>query len=164
MFLGVTAVIFLIEYFVYKFFKVFYDINTITAGAGDVAGEFTGEIFSLVFSLDGIFKILLFFLPMVLYLTIFKYLSPAKRINAKKRCFVAFALVMICFLNFICIKLSPVHSQGYKDFYTFQSAVSNYGLMTALRLDVIYYFSGNSLDTFANVNVDFPQTTPVHHQ
>lgn len=163
-FLGVTAVIFLIEYFVYKFFKVFYDINTITAGAGDVAGEFTGEIFSLVFSLDGIFKILLFFLPMVLYLTIFKYLSPAKRINAKKRCFVAFALVMICFLNFICIKLSPVHSQGYKDFYTFQSAVSNYGLMTALRLDVIYYFSGNSLDTFANVNVDFPQTTPVEQQ
>lgn len=162
--LGITAVIFLIEYFVYKFFKVFYDINTITAGAGDVAGEFAAETFSLVFSVDGIFKILLFFLPLILYITITRYLSSATRTNAKNKCFTIFAIILACLINFTAIKLSPVHAQSYKEFYTFQSAVSNYGLMTALRLDVKYHFTRSSLDTFANLDSqaeDVPETEEI---
>ncbi len=162
-FLAISAVIYLVEYFVYKYFKIFYDINTITGGAGDVAGEFSGEVFSLVFSADGIFKILLFFLPLVAFLTVVRFISPAKRISARRRCFVIFAVIMVCFLNFTTLKLSPVYSQSYKEFYNFQTAVSNFGLITGLRLDTIYHFTQGSSDAFSEVDVqnvvDLPDET-----
>ena len=48
--IGLFALIYLVEYFVYRQFKVFYDINTVVGGAGDALTTYTKEAFALVFS------------------------------------------------------------------------------------------------------------------
>ena len=58
---------FIIEFFVYRQFKVFYDLNTVLGGAGDVAGGFMSDVIRLVFSADGLLHIALFLLPTILY-------------------------------------------------------------------------------------------------
>ena len=64
----IPAVAFLVEYFVFCQFKVLYDLNTVTHGAGDVAGQFTGDIKRMVFSASGMRTIFLFFLPLIVYI------------------------------------------------------------------------------------------------
>lgn len=43
-FLAVGALPYLVEYFVYRIFNVFYDVNTVFAGAGDAVGGFFGTM------------------------------------------------------------------------------------------------------------------------
>ena len=56
--LGVTGILYIVEFLVYKFFKVFYDINTVTGAAGDAATTYTTEIFQLI--LKNLWAVLLF--------------------------------------------------------------------------------------------------------
>ena len=65
--LGVTSLPYLVQYFVYRQFKMFYDLNTMTGGAKDALGSFSGEMFDMIFSFEGIAVILLYALPIVLY-------------------------------------------------------------------------------------------------
>ena len=67
-----TAVIFLVEYFVYKYFKIFYDLKTVTGGAGDVVGGFGGKVLELIFAPSGLMIIALFLIPTILFIV---YLS-----------------------------------------------------------------------------------------
>ena len=51
--MGLFAVAYLVEYFVYRQFKVFYDVNTVLLGAEDAVGGFSDVIFSLIFNWGG---------------------------------------------------------------------------------------------------------------
>lgn len=62
-----TVLPFLIEYFVYLQFKIFYDVRTCLNGAGGVFKDFLGDIFRLIFSWNGLSRIFLFLLPIVLF-------------------------------------------------------------------------------------------------
>ena len=83
--LAVIAVPYLIEYFVHRQFKVYYDLNTIFNGANDVMDGFLGDIFRLIFCWDGLSKIFLFFLPAILYALFGARLFWHARANAKTR-------------------------------------------------------------------------------
>lgn len=160
-FLLLGAFIFLIEYFVYREFKIFYDINTVTGGAGHVVGDFMDEIYSLVFCFNGISKIILFLLPTLIYA--FLGLKPAPKSYSKKRIFVILAAIILFFTNVQFIYSAPI-SAKYGSEYTFQDAVSNFGLVTGLRLDVARSVLGIGQNSGYDIdpeNTDAPEDTPT---
>ena len=65
--MAAAGVLFCVQYFVYVKFKVFYDLNTVTAGAGDAATGFADQIQDLVFSPSGLAHIALFLAPALAY-------------------------------------------------------------------------------------------------
>ena len=145
-FLTVGAIPYLVEYFVYRFFNVFYDLNTVFAGAGDALGGFFVTTMELIFSFDGLFKILLFFLPLILFL-IFgrKYLTTDRK--EKKRIITSAISVFLCFaLSLALVYVNPHCSATYNTEYSFQVAVEEYGLLTAIRLDLQKLIFGQSED------------------
>ncbi len=133
--LSVGAVIYLIEYFVHKFFKIFYDINTILGGADGIAKDYTDETIDLLFSFDGIFKIILFFLPAVLYITYLKKFAVQKRANWQLRTITAIAMVMVIIISNIAFLFDGVYGPMYKKEYNFQNSVESFGLIPSLRRD-----------------------------
>lgn len=155
-FLFIGAFIFLVEYFVYREFKIFYDINTVTGGAGHVVGDFMDEIKSLLFCFNGISKILLFLLPVIIYG--FFGLRPAPQSNARKRIFVIILAAILFFSNTMLISVSTLGAK-YSQEYTFQDAVSNFGLTTALRLDIARSVLGMKPDN--GFDVDDPEESEL---
>ena len=84
--LFVTPVIYLVQYFVYRSFNVFYNINTMTNGAGQAFTGFAGDILRIVISFEGISAILLFFLPFFAFIAfaIIKSKNKNFRVEANK--------------------------------------------------------------------------------
>ena len=72
-----TSIIYIIQFFVYKQFKQFYDIDTMTGGAGDALGSFTDDILRMIFEQGGIFVVILLLVPFTLYLIFSKKYLPA---------------------------------------------------------------------------------------
>ncbi len=158
--LGACAVFYLVEYFVYKFFKIFYDINTVTGGAGDIMNGFIDETLKLIFSVDGLFKIALFAIPTVLVAVFSKKFVPANCSDKFRRITAATALVVLYSVNVLLISFSSVYYPIYKTEYNFQSAVGNFGLVTGVKLDLKNFLFGdsNSFESTDNNNIS-SQTT-----
>ena len=134
--LGLTAVPFLVEYFVYRKFKTLYDLRTVMGGADDVAGGFMGDVFRMVFSLRGILHIILFLLPFGLYLAFGAHFDPARGSNARRRIKTVLLMLVTYLLTLLLVAIPPTYRNSYGKQYNFESAVSNFGFMTGLRLDV----------------------------
>lgn len=81
------GVLFCVEYFVYRQFKLFYDPITVAAGAGGVVNQFGGEASALVLSPDGIVHLVAFLLPACLYafFGIVRAMDPAERDDSTSR-------------------------------------------------------------------------------
>ena len=156
--IGVLAVAYLVEYFVYRQFKVFYDISTVVGGAGDAVGGYTQEIFNLIFCWDGLSKIVLFALPTALYLIFGKKLIPTTRADALRRCISAGAMVLCYALSLLFISINDIYLSAYKTEYNYQTVVGNFGLITGVRLDIKNLILGDSGDTFEQPND--PVTNP----
>ncbi|MBQ0083811.1 MAG: sulfatase-like hydrolase/transferase [Clostridiales bacterium] len=153
----VFAVLFLVEYFIFKQFKIFYDVNTVLGGAGGVITGFWKETLVLIFSFDGILKVVLYFLPVVIYFIIGKEYLPARGTNACRRILAAVLAVVITLVNAGCVRISPIKAK-YSSEYTFQDAVANFGLLTAIRLDI---FKGDGNSEFDDPTNDNPSSEPT---
>ncbi len=134
--IGLSALPFLIEYFVYRQFKVYYDLNTVVGGAGDALSGFSGEIFNMIFSFEGIFATLLFSLPTVLFAVFSRKLFGNIGANWKTRVISLGGAVLCYAMSMVIICATPVYLAIYKSEYNYQSAVQNFGLLTATRLDI----------------------------
>lgn len=158
-FMFIYAVIFLVEYFVYKQFRIYYDLNTVFAGAGDALGGFTKDIFGLIFSFDGLFKIFLYFLPAVLYLVFGKKVFIETGANLVKRLIsTATAVLSVLILLILCFTsvLNPIYLNKE---YNFQVAVDKFGLLSGAGLDL--YNSGfKSEEGFELSSTPLPTVTP----
>ena len=155
--LGVTALPYLIEYFIFRQFNIYYDLNTIFGGAADMLGGFTTELFNLLISWDGCLKIALFLLPTALYL-IFgrRFLSPI-RLNRKKILLVLLSLILLLAGTRGLIFLNKPLNLLLTSQYNFQSAVGQYGLLTGIGLDLKDILFGGS-DSFEDTA--FPAPVP----
>ena len=134
--LAASSLIYVVEYLVFKQFKQFYDLNTMTAGAGDALSSYFKEILSLIFEQGGIFVMILLLLPPVVFLVISPRWVPACGGSAGTRIAAVVGAAVSYLLALALILSSTVYGPGYGEQYNFQSAVSNYGLLTALRLDL----------------------------
>ena len=133
--LALLGVLFCVEYFVFRQFKLFYDPVTVLAGAGGVVNQFGGEASALVFSPDGIVHVVAFLLPACLYAFFGMRLAldPAHGDDSTSRilrgCHVAGAHLAALFLV-AC--LGPF-GDVYATRYTFENGVPAFGLLTSLR-------------------------------
>lgn len=132
----ITSLIYLIEYFMYRQFKLFYDLQTTFGGAADAVGGFSHEIYNLIFSWDGFLKLSLYILPLILFLIFSKRLLPQEPVNGLHRIVVVGCAAAIYLLNLLFISFSPVYSAFYRTEYNFQSATSSFGLISGIRLDL----------------------------
>lgn len=157
------AVMYLVEYFVYRQFKFLYDINTVTSGASDALLDgFGGTALALVFSFDGLFKIFLYFFPVVLFLIFMGKIN----LRADYRCRIVGALGVIFSygLSIILIFTNIIYLPIYTNEYNFTSAVSNFGLITGVGLDLQKGVGDNSQDFEFDVQqpivTEAPMETP----
>ncbi len=157
----VTSLVYLIEYFMYRQFKLFYDLQTTFGGASDAVGGFSHEIYNLVFSWDGLLKIVLYLLPLILFLIFSNRLLPPKTVNGLHRVVVGGCAVALYLLNLLFISFSPVHAPFYRKEYNFQSAVSSFGLLSGLRLDLQHLIVDNEDDFETNVPITTTTTSPA---
>ena len=162
-FIFATSLVYLIEYFMYRQFKVFYDLQTTFGGASDAVGGFSHEIYNLVFSWDGFFKIALYLLPLILFLVFSKRLLPSASVNGLHRLVVGACAVVIYLLNLLFISFSPVYSSFCREEYNFQSAVSSFGLLNGLRLDLqhLIFDEEDLFETNAPVTDSTTTTAPI---
>lgn len=145
--LVLTALPFLVEYFIYKQFKTCYDIGSMFSNGADAVGGFSHEIIRMVFSWDGFFKILLFLLPAILYAIFGRRLCRYQKSWWMCRLLAAGVAVLLFGVSLLGSMASPYLKGVQTDQYDFNSAVSSMGLMSGFRLNVQNMF-GEDEDTF----------------
>lgn len=135
-FMSLFALLFLISFFVFKQFKVFYDLATMLYGAGGVAGQFMDHVWKLIFSPSGLLAIALYVVPIGIYIWKGKEIDDCKNLNQINLIALAVVLAVALIINVPVISFSNILSGVYNERYNFQSAVTDFGLLTGLRLDV----------------------------
>ncbi len=145
--LVLTAFPFLVEYFIYKQFKTFYDFGSMFSNGADAVGGFSQEIFRMVISWDGFFKIVLFFLPAILYGIFGRNLSRYQKSWWLCRLMAVLAATLV-FVGALLGSMANPYLKGIQTTqYEFNSAVNSLGLVSAFRLDVQNMFAEDE-DTF----------------
>ncbi len=157
--LFLLPICYLIEYFVYRQFKIFYDLNTVFGGAADAVGGYSHEIWRMLFSPIGLITVFLYLLPGILYLVFLKKSFPQTVSDAKKRIIALVAGIVLFLGCFVGIKCSTRCDLIYGKEYSYQAAVSNFGLVTGVRLDIREALFGTS-EEFEPV-VEMPIVAPV---
>ncbi len=142
--LAVLALPYLIEHFVFQEFRVFYDLNTVLGGAGDAVGGFAADIFHLLFSPPGLLRIFLFLLPAAAVALFWRRL-PALRLDADGKLHFITAAVCAYAAALVLIAASPLPRRLYRREYNFQTAIQQFGLLSALRLDAADMLFGGEL-------------------
>ena len=131
-YLFLTALPFIVEYFVYRQFKMLYDVNTVFAGASDAMTSYYKEVLVMVFSFGGLLRIVLYLLPGVLFLIFGK--TPRQERWQGRVISVVISVVMIL-VSVLGISLSPTLRGICTTQYSFEIAVDNFGLTTSVIMD-----------------------------
>lgn len=131
-----TTLAYVVQFLIYKQFKQFYDINTMTGGAGDALTSYFAELMDLIFRQGGIFVVLALFVPFVAYLFINRCWIRACQSTARVRIITVVSAFVVYVLTVVLVLVHPVYGPIYHGQYNFQSAVADLGLITGLRLDV----------------------------
>lgn len=150
-----TALPYGVEAFVYRAFKIFFNIKAIVDGAGDVAMDFSGEVFRLIFSFRGIACIAMFLLPGGLYL--FFGTAPAA-IGGRARGMAAARAAAFYLICILVIHTAPTLTRLYGDEYSFNAAVEQFGFLTGVQLDVRERMFGRA--TFQDIDIIEALATP----
>ena len=134
----VAGLLYGVEYFVYRQFKVFYDPITVLAGASGVANQFGGEASALVLSPSGLLHVALFMLPAVAY-GVFgiwrgmdRAVAPDGDARVLQACTAAAAYLLAFYLTGCLAPLGELYTTRY----SFQTGVQSFGLATGLRKDI----------------------------
>lgn len=159
--MGLLAVPYLTEYFVYRQFKEFYDLNTVVGGASDAMSGFSSEVSGLLLSWDGVLKFTLYFLPLILYLIFGRRLLPSVEANANRRIGAAAGSVACYGLCLLLIFTNGVFRPLFSSQYNFQQAVHHFGLITSVGLDLTHGLD-NPNDAFEQPSL--PTGTPEDSQ
>ena len=144
--LFLTIVLYIVQYLIQKQFGNFYDINTMTNGAGDMFGSYLGELLGLIFLRGGIFVMALLAVPFVLNVMFGKKFINFSRTPVRIKV-LAGTLALLCHVVALLVVLvGPTTGPVYNEQYNFEAAVSTFGLVTGMRLDVQKELFGQSDD------------------
>lgn len=147
LFLELSALLFLLSYFVFDTFKVFNDIQTIAEGAGGIANEFGTAVWSIV--LKGFWIILLYEIPVILFLLFFFILRILHiDLSAPKKRW----LLLLLFLVFetagiLLMVRNDNYAKRLTRNYNFNLTAQSFSLQTAYKADAIYLAFGNPFRT-----------------
>jgi len=141
--LFLTAFPFLVEYFIYRQFKTFHTLASMLGNGADAVGGFSQEIVRLVFCWDGLSKIFLFLLPMILYAVFGRRLVRYQRSNLLYRIGAVSAAVIVYVGAVLGTMAVPYLDQLQTTQYNFNGSVNSLGLLSGFRLDVQNAFTEN---------------------
>ncbi len=163
--LALLGVGFSIEYFVFRQFKVFYDVPTVLAGSGDVAKQFTGAAAAMVFTPSGMLRIALFLAPAVVSWLLarrrrdFEGAPPA----LEEPSLIAKTIAGAYLVSLLAIQLASGTSDLYWKRFSFQGGVERLGLATAVRKDFQAGLTGQRT-SFEEVAATAPADVPVREE
>lgn len=145
--LSAVCLYFTVEAFMQSAYQVFMTIDSIAQGTGGVLTDFSDTFFKAI--KNGAWVILLFFMPVFLFLLIIfaKGLAYEHRVEHQRRLPVLigslFMLMAFCIEGLIAVHSSPTMLGVYRDAYNFNNAVCSFGLVTGTRLDIQYSIFGD---------------------
>lgn len=134
--LAITALPYLIEYFIFRQFAIFYDLTTIFKGAADAVTGFTDDLISLLVSWNGFLMIALYLLPSILLLIFGKRFFPIHQSSAKKRIIAVIVMAVLLLGARLGLLLYKPLDLLLSTQYNYQSAAGSLGLMTGIGLDL----------------------------
>mgnify|MGYP002624747005 CR=1 FL=1 len=149
-----AAFFFTVECLVRYSYQVYMTVGAITQGAGGVTTGFSRDLLRAIFS--GLPRIILFFLPPVLYTVTGKRRVPARRYQ---RPFLAILLVFAVLLQSVTA-LGASHGKygdRYKGKFDFDQATLTFGLLTSARLSGKYAIFGGGT---SNLVLEAPSPSP----
>lgn len=127
--LAITAVLFLVEYFVGRAFQTFMTFDSLLTGAGDAAGDFGSTILRTV--THGWYVILVFMIPTAL-LFVFRKKVIFGHKSLLNAAVVTAMFTIFCFLaGNLSARVQPVYQENYQ----FDLSARTFGLLTTLRLE-----------------------------
>ena len=132
----IFAIVFLVNVFVYKQFKTFYEPATVIAGAGGVATEFMDHVWKLIFSPSGLAAIALYFAPIVLYFIFGEKIDSGERASFYTYVELALLCALLSLIAMPIVNGNEGLKGVYSTRYNYQTAVTDFGLTTGIRLDV----------------------------
>ncbi|MBR1797536.1 MAG: sulfatase-like hydrolase/transferase [Clostridiales bacterium] len=159
------ALPFLIEFFIYMQFKTLYDIHTVFFGGGDALTGFASTIRGLILSVSGIGHILLFLLPILIFVLrlVTGHFKPAP-VDRWKVGLLALIIPMAFFVNVAIIASDEALASVHDREYNFPAASSKFGLSEALALDIRGLMRSDDELMFQAVEVpltSLPTATPA---
>ena len=160
-----TAIPFLVEFFIWMQFKTVYDINTVVFGGGDALTGFSDMIKALIFSKNGILHIIGFLLPTIIFIV--RLATRRFRpfvLEQWKVGLLALLIPAAFFSNMLMISLNPASRAVHNEEYNFPAAAAKFGLSEALALDIRNLMRGDDDLAFRNVEVPvtaLPTATPT---
>lgn len=158
-----SAALYLIQYFVYRKFNIYYDLNTCFNGAVDAVTTYIRDLLLMIFSWHGLSRIVLFLLPSVLFGIFGLRHATPENPGLRRQIAAAVVLVLLVLMTNLGISRSATLSALCGQEYNFQGAVSSMGLMTGLRLDVKALLSEDEPESFESVAIVPPVVTPALH-
>ena len=129
-----VTVLFLVSYFVFKQFKVFYDMSTMFSGASDALGQFQKDIFLMIISDEGFSFILVMLAPLLICFKMRHIFDRLYQVTWSSR----FAAIFVTAVSVIMTSLWLHNSSSlsvYAQEYSYPSAIRDFGLLTAMRLE-----------------------------
>ena len=154
-----AALPFIIEYFIFRKFKVLYDLNTTLGGAGDALGGFQEDVWLMVFSADGMIHILLFLLPAILFAILGWRFAAPRKARATGRIAMLAAVLWAFALGGIGVNRNEQLRLITQEEYSFQSVVGELGLMTGLGMDAKQMIAPSSAQGDFKHNATIPVIT-----
>ena len=159
-FMFLYALLFMVEYFVFRQFQVFYDVSTVFAGASDALTGFYKDILEMILCFDGFFKIFLFLLPPVLFLIFSKKRMAEFTANAIKRLVSASSAILSVLILLILCFTAVINPVFLSKEYNFQTSVNKFGLLSGVGLD-IYNLAFKKEEGFETTDVTLLTLAPT---
>ena len=155
----ILGILFLVNIFIYKQFKVFYDTATVANGAGGVATSYLDHVWGLLSAPSGILAILLYLVPPILYFIFGKKIDSGEKENPMTILQLGIVLLVAGLINIPLVHFNDVLKNAYSLSYNFQSAVTDFGLLTGIRLDL----QRNAMRTlgYNSTTIVAPQDTDI---
>lgn len=144
-FLGLNCFLFTLECLIRNAYKTYMTVGNVLSGAGNVAGKYAGEMWKAIFL--GIPKMLVFMLPFIVYMIWGRKHLPAKR----KPLIFSGAFLLAAFVIFGLTALfaqAGKYKAVYGQQYTYDNAVSTFGLTCGNRLSIKYAIFGKKAASF----------------
>ena len=148
--MAAISVLYIAVCFVYRQFKVFYDLKTMLAGASDAFGQFSDLAWKLIFSFHGILAIVLYMCMPAGYILLSRFIKDTQ--VRKKPVFISVLSACLVFmLSHTAVTHDTAVSAAYSSEYSFEKAVRSFGLLTGLRLDLRYASADTASVSFEEV-------------
>ena len=155
--LELSTVWFLIAYFTDNAYQVFMDASTVIGEAGNVVKGLGDTIVTVV--TRGAPLILLYHVPVLLWAVFWKKLTfPHKKRFLKALLVLILAAALLAGGCFLQNRTQTLHAK-FTNEYSYDSAVRQFGLLTAAELDIIHI--ADPAQTEREIVFSEPQNTPV---